>query len=446
MDILVRLRSIVHLHRRTVRMTAHRFTLVAAFVLVPVATTAQQTLTLDDCLRKARENSIALRLTDHALHAGQLTETEIRSTALPQIKLSTGASYAPVSGSTGYDPTISNMGQVSGLVVVQESLFDGGIRGLRADQIALELERLSNQHRATDRDLVYAVTALFVEALRAQQEIVLQDLSVGQLEEYLSLVNQMMHGGAASRTDVLKTVVQLTNARLASAGAARDACLARAMLAEAMGNPSDTAFVVAGTLATPSAAVDEPMPDSVGESLDVTIGGLDLKKSLLDVEISKRERWPTFSLTGDLGWLTSVENLRLAQSERLPALGYSVGILMEVPLFTWGGIGSRVEQREAAAAAQQLGVEQISRSFRHAILSVRIQMQKREAALRASQSTIRAAEENYLLTKAKFAGGGTLSLDVLSAQQLLADSRLSELQSLAAWHTLNAKLHQLHTR
>ncbi len=53
------------------------------------------------------------------------------------------------------------------------------------------------------------------------------------------------------------------------------------------------------------------------------------------------------------------------------------------------------------------------------------------------------AEDNFVLTKAKFAGGGTLSLEVLNAFQLLSDSQLAELQALAQWHTLQAKLAQL---
>jgi len=42
----------------------------------------------------------------------------------------------------GYDPALSNGGQISGQVIVQQSLYDGGIRGLKSDQLSLDIDRL----------------------------------------------------------------------------------------------------------------------------------------------------------------------------------------------------------------------------------------------------------------------------------------------------------------
>jgi cobalt-zinc-cadmium efflux system outer membrane protein len=420
--------------------------LLITLMMLPTAVLAQRALTLEACLRLARERSIAVRREDIAYRATQLTRTEIHSTGLPQVKLNAGASYAPWSGLRGYDPAITEGGQLAGQVVVQESLYDGGIRGLKTDQLSLELDRLTDEKRAVQRDLNYTVTSLFIEALRAEREVALQAASEQQLEDYLGLLDQMMHGGGSSQTDILRTRVQRDNARMGLARASQEAALAKLQLAEAMGTPGDTAFALAGTLDIPADSVGIAPEDTTLETIDLRMARLDLQKSLLDVEVSQREHWPTLSLMGDVGLLTSVNNMRLPQEERLNGLGYSIGVLVEVPLFTWGGISSRIEQRQVAVEGQRLGVEQLSRTLRRDLLSIRVQMENTLGTLRSLQSTLRAAEDNYLLTKSKFAGGGTLSLEVLNAQQLLADSRLMELQALATWHTLKAKYEQLHTQ
>ncbi len=415
-------------------------------LLISNAAPAQQALTLEQCLRYARERSIALRREEIAYRATQLTRTELHSTALPQVKLNAGASYAPWSGLRGYDPAVTEGGQVAGQIVVQESLFDGGIRGLKTDQLSLELNRLSDQKRAAERDLIYAVTSLFVEVLRTEREVALQSLSVQQLEDYQDLVSRMMRGGGASRTDVLRTQVQRDNAKLGLSRAAQGSALAKLQLAEVIGAPGDTAFTLSGTLDLPPDTAEIGLIDSTMENIDLRMAKLDLEKSLVDVELSRREYWPTLLLTGDVGWLASVNNLRLPQADRFNTLGYSVGVMLEVPLFTWGGITSRIEQRQTEVEGMRLGVEQLSRTLRRDLLSIRVQMESALETLRSLRTTLRAAEDNFLLTKSKFAAGGTLSLEVLNAQQLLADSRLMELQAVAAWHTLRARYDQLRTQ
>jgi outer membrane protein len=414
--------------------------------LTPPMVPAQPGLTLEECIRLARERSIPMRREEIAYHATQLGTTEIRSTALPQVKLNAGASYAPWSGRRGYDPAVTEGGQVAGQLVVQESLFDGGVRGLKTDQLSLELNRLSVARRAAERDLVYAVTSLFVEALRAEQEVALQSVSVQQLEDYLDLTTRMMSGGGASRTDVLRTQVQRDNAKLGLSRASQEAALAKLQLAETMGIPGDTLFALSGSLDLPPDTTAIAPVDSAAENMDMRMAKLDLEKSLVDIEISRREQWPTLMLTGDVGWLTSVNNLRLPQSDRFNPLGYSVGVMVEMPIFTWGGISSRVEQRQTTAEAMRLGIEQLSRSLRRELMTVRVQMKTALETLHSLHATLRAAEDNFLLAKSKFAAGGTLSLEVLNAQQLLADSRLNELQALAAWHTLRARYEQLRSQ
>jgi outer membrane protein TolC len=75
-----------------------------------------------------------------------------------------------------------------------------------------------------------------------------------------------------------------------------------------------------------------------------------------------------------------------------------------------------------------------------------LQLSKAEERLLSLRSSMKAAEENFELTKSKYAGGGALSLEVLSAQQLLTDVKLEELQTLAEKQLLLARLEQIMAR
>ena len=60
---------------------------------------AQQSMTLEQCLRVARANSVALHVTENSARATQLAKSENQSIGLPQVRLSSGVSYAPVHAS-----------------------------------------------------------------------------------------------------------------------------------------------------------------------------------------------------------------------------------------------------------------------------------------------------------------------------------------------------------
>jgi outer membrane protein len=175
----------------------------------------QDVLTLDRCLQLARERSPRIRSAQNTIRAAELSHDELMTSKLPQVKFNATTIYAPSSHALGYDPVLSNVGELAGLIMVQQSLYDGGLRGLRSDQIKVDLERMEKERKLADRDLTFFVKQAFVEVLRSEFEMDLQEESVAQLRDYLDIVKQLSRGGNAGATDVLKTELQLSNAQLA---------------------------------------------------------------------------------------------------------------------------------------------------------------------------------------------------------------------------------------
>ncbi|MEO8167463.1 MAG: TolC family protein [bacterium] len=418
---------------------------VCALTVVSCSQSLSQTaLSLEQCIELARSNSPALLAAGGAIHSSELAKRELSSAAYPQIKAAANASYAPLPPPWGYDPALSNGGQVAGQIILNQSLYDGGVRQVKYEQFGFDADRLSKERAKIARDLTFGLKQAFIEALRAQQEILLQQQSVEQLADYLGLVKRLYNGGSAGYTDVLKTDVQLETARLALQKADESLAVAKYSLSEFMGVPVDPADTLAGSLDS----LVRNTSDSVGVSgnLDLAIAELGVRRSMLDIELARREWLPDISLTADAGYLSSVQNLKLAKTDRFNALGYSVGIGVGIPLFNWGATGLRIEQRSIESEGLRFQAERLRRFVTSEFAKTREQLKRSKVRLDLIRSNISKAEENYLLTKSKFAGGVTLSIEVLAAQQLLTDTRLAELQTLADIQNLAAKLEQLNTR
>lgn len=406
---------------------------------------SQALLTLEQSLRLAQENSPALRAADYAIRALDLSRSELSTTALPRVKGVAGASYAPVPPQFGYDPIISNGGQIAGQILLQQSLYDGGVRSLKFDQLSVHADLLIKERRRAERDLVFAVKQSFIESLRAQRERELQRQSVAQLTAYLDLVQRLFKGGSVGYTDILKTEIQLSRAAIALQKAGESLQSSRYSMAERVGTAIDSSVTFAGSLESFSDSGTDALSKDSLPTLDLTIAQLGIKRSLLEVEVVGRERWPEISLFGDAGYLSSLENLRLPSPERVRALGFSFGIGFEMPLFTWGATDLRIQQRQIESDVLRQQMELLRRSITTEVKKTRLELTSARGRLKALRTNVAKAEENFLLTRSTFAGGATLSLEVLTAQQLLIETKLAELETLAAIQRLSTKLDQLAT-
>ncbi len=410
---------------------------------------SQNILTLEQCLALARERSPQLRGVQNTIRSGELARKELSTTALPQIRLQATPFYAPFSRNFGYDPTTTDGGQLAGQIVVQQSLFDGGIRSLRSSQLGIDLERTGYEFRLADRDLTFAVKQAFYQVLGSEQETILERESVTQLKDYLDLVKRLYNGGSASYTDVLKTDLQLSNANLEYHKALDDLAVAKYSLAEIIGSPIDTSFGIRGDVDTSATASLDSLVRVAGAdtvyNVELRSADLEIQSGQVGVEMIRHETWPVISFSGDAGYLSSGVNLKLAPPDRESAVGFGFGIVVDIPLVNWGATDLRVQQQQLSVNNLRLESERIQRSITSEARKTGLQLLRLRERLQSVRGNLKKAEENFVLTKSKFAGGGTLSLEVLAAQQLLTETRLAEVRTLTDIQVLTAKLVQLTT-
>jgi outer membrane protein TolC len=427
-------------------MNAIRWFCLCLALTAPRPAAGQASFTLDSCLVLARRNSPGLRSAEYAVRAAGLARSELGTSALPQIQAVVDAIYIPVPPRYGYDPAITDGGEVRGLISLRQSVYDSGLRGLKSDQFSVDIERLECERRLAALDLALAVKQAFYESVRAREEVALQKESVDQLEAYLSLVRRLYNGGSASSTDLLKTELQTSAAHISLAKAREASFGALIALEEAMGIPPDTSVVLAGALeetSGPPADSAAAGPFDPAATLDMSVVGMLVRRSMLEEDITRHERLPDISLFADAGYLTSGDNLRLPSSQRVNGLGYEVGLGIQLPILNWGATGLRTEQKEVATDDLRNRMELLRRSIASDAARLRMKIAGTRERLLLLRGNLTKAEDNFILTKSKYAAGASLSLEVLAAQQALTDARLAELQALIDIRSFAAKIDRL---
>jgi outer membrane protein TolC len=400
---------------------------------------ASDSLSLEDCLRMAGDNNPKAFLSANAIQSADLARQELKSQSRPQVKFKGDLEYAPAGKGFGYDPALTNRGQIGSQVVVEQTLYDGGQRSIKARQADLQWTRSRHEQKLAMLDLKFEVTQAFTEVLRLREDLELKRAGVERLRDYSGLVGRMHTGGQAGFTDVLKTRIQVSEAESAVKQAAADLQGAKYALAELLGSEGKEAVEIKGNLDS----TENPTPLDTAGNVDWEIAELESQNAELEVAASRGEWKPTVAASADMGLLTSFDNLEAPSKDRAGMLGASVGLHVDMPIFSWGLRANHMRQSRLAAENAEWQWKSQRRSLLMDHQKTWLQWEAARDHRDALRGDLAAARDNFLLTKSKYAGGSGLASEVLDAQKLWVDTQSSLIQAEADLVNLGARLKRL---
>jgi len=401
-------------------------------------------MTLEQCLDIARSNSAELQIAANAIRASEMAKTAAKKDRWPRLSIVGNAGYAPASLDFGYDPAVSNGGELGARIVAEQTLYNGGLNGLDIRQASIEKENRTLVYQQQERNLVSSVRQAFISLLLAQREAELRDRSVTRLNEYLDLVERLNESGTVGYTDLLSTRVDLSNAQI-EAGKARESVeSARFDLVRVMGSQDDTTLTIRGSLdsllISPDNRTGEIPEIDLKNNLNIVSARTDYVQSRIALAQTKAQWRPSISLVADAGAVTSRENLLLPEPERYKSLGYSVSISFQMPLWDWGIRKAKVEQSRLELQSSSAMIDLVSRDVLTAYRTARSQLIGALDRLETIRRMTETAQKNYLLSTAQYAEGSVTATEVLAAQQMLTDTHQTEIETLAEIQLLKARL------
>ena len=426
---------------------AKRFTLALwVFLLLEQSTNvfAQRDLTLDEAVRAAEEHSPLMRTGTLGIDEAALARREAQITPYPALRYKLGAGYAPSGRYFGYDPALTNEGQLNAQLSIGGTIYNGGAYGLRKQQADLDITHAGTSLELARENLRFDVTQSFLEDLRALANISIERESVAELGDYRDFVNRLFKGGVAGYTDLLKTEVQLGEEQIALEKAHADEIQARYALAALLGTPSDTTFSIRGAYDSifTESAFNIQSYDSL-LTLSIALSQNELDRARIDIELARALSKPTVDANVDAGLLTSVQNLTLPAGERASMLGGSVNVSVDGPILDWGLNKVQVQEKEVAVQILQTELDQQRKTLVAQLTQLQALMRTSRERLAHIRANLQVAQSAYDLIKAKYAVGAALASEVLDAHKQIVTTKLAELQVLNDIETYRANLTHL---
>ena len=432
------------LARRGRSVAAAVLTALAAAGLVAAPAAAQQEgplpdderverITLDEAVRIALANSPGLRSSRADLTSARAGKTGAMGAFLPSLSLGYGFSDA----STGrLDPTGQAITRTSYTTQLQASvdLFDGLRRFNEMESAGHTVDARRADLRRQRYQTSLGVKTAYYDAVAARERIDVERARVERQREQLGFVRQQIRLGRATRSDSLRSRVDLNDAQLALLNARNEARSAQFALAEAMGVDRRVAPVETATLEPDTIEVSRTalMRAARTSSPRVTAARRSAEAAESSVASARSSYLPSLQLSGGYAW----QNPQFPPKNR----SWQLRISGSLPLFDGLQRETQLSRSRAQAEAARAQVRTAELAVRSEVDDAYSQLQTALAGLDLAQESVELSREDLRVTRQRYRLGAATILDLQSAQIALQQAQVDVIRRQFDYQVAVARL------
>lgn len=400
--------------------------LAAALLLDPLSARGSESLELDfqEAYEMALDYNHEIRIARESVEQGVLLEKQAVTVLFPN--LTGNAGYLWQSYPDGEDLD----GVTWGLSLTQ-TIYNGGRvwvakRGARYTRNAADLG-LEFARQSILMDLVYRSNRL----LSAEDLLVVANKQVQRVDEQLRLARTRLELGDVPRTSVLMAQVALSSAQLDVVSARKEVALSARRLANLIGSGENVRVHVPGISALPEGSLDDLILMAMERRADLAQARELVNLTREEANLVARRDNPNLDLSGSYT-RTTEDEFFLPETQ--------VALTLTWPFFQGGLVG--LQTREALSRVRQAeeAYGQSLQATRLEIEEALLNLESLEAQRELVNSNLLSARENQRLAKARFEVGAAVDLDLLRAEEDLAEAENQEVNFRYDLETARAAL------
>jgi len=403
-----------------VNRSIHSLSAIAIFFALGPAVSAES---LTEALASAYENNPSLNV---ARARTRLTDENIpiaRSPILPNVSGSASVSSverwtrSKISGAYVSSSPSETDGSIG--IDVTQNLF----RGFRTRNAVREAEVsvLASREdlRAAVQDVLVAAAEAYMNVLRDQALLRLEQRNVGFLDEQLQAAQDRFEVGENTRTDVAQTQARLAAARSQVSLVRANLNASRAVYRQIIGNEPGRLRLsfpyqkaLPGSLKSAIAMGQEQHPFILASIYDADAAAYQVKQI-------EGELLPTVSLEGNAQTTFGIDDAEYSNSA-------SVTGRVRVPIYQGGGVSARVRQAKENLGLTRIQVDVSRNQVRADVIAAWGDLDAAKAATISAAAEVKAAQIALDGVQEEQRVGQRTTLDVLDAQQELLDAQVTQ--------------------
>ena len=394
-------------HKGRKRRTFAALALSTAFFL-PLHADAMS-LTLAEAIHTALAANTGLRVTQ--------TGERSADAALEQVR-GKNSITAEVSDTLRTSKTQDEDAQTSNSLSVSARLplYSGGANeaSIASGEIGTRMARLTTE-RARE-DLKYEVTAAYWDAVEASKKIEVQRDTVNKYDAHLKNVTALYEVGAQAKIDVLRSSVELSNARQELTRAENAYAVNLAALRNLLNISRTEPLTLTSEVAYQpfETTMENCILYANRSRLDLAEERMKVQQKELAVESARAGKKPTVSLTLGTGLSSQFQPRHDTNTDVSASIGVSWNIFDSG--VTRAAIEAAEAERDIALLTLKKAEETIDLNLRKAYLNMR----EAEQRFTATGDAVRQAREDAHIANERYRAGEGILLDIIDAQTALS--------------------------
>lgn len=390
------------------------------------------TVTLQDAIERARKNDAQFLAAVSEAKSAREGRRQARNAILPTISYTSQALLAQGNGRTSIGRFVTQDGVhvYRSWGVLHEDLSPANYLGTTYNH-ARAAEAVANaKAEIARRGLTVTVTKFYYALAVAQRKYATAQQALDTAKHFFDITQDQERVGQAAHSDVVQAQIQYQQQQQAFEEARLEMSGARLDLAVILFPTLNENFTVVDDLdsavALPVFSEAERMASH--ENPDLRTAVETLHQANLGVAEAKGAFLPSFFMETDYGieanaYALHSINVEEPQKGVLPNLGYFITAGVNVPVFDWGTLRSKLHQAEFKREQARLELSQAQRESLNNLYSSYNEAAVARAAVEESRHTAELAAESLRLIDLRYKAGSSSALEVVTAENTLTQAR-----------------------
>jgi outer membrane protein TolC len=392
-------------------------------------------VTLADALEQARRVNAQFQAAVTDAKLAREDRTQARNLALPTISYTTQALLTQGNGgrtSIGRFVTNDGVHVYRSWGVLHEDLSPSNYLGTNYRQARAAAAIANAKAEIAERGLNATVTKLYYALAVAQRKYATAQMAVDTAKHFYNIAQDAEHVGQTAHSDVLQAEIQYRQQDQAFQDANLAMEAARMDLAVLLFPTLNENFSIVDDL--DSAVALPPFPEAqklaATRNPDLLVAMQTLYQAKVAVQAAKGAFLPAFFTDGVYGIEANSYALHSVNVEEkaagvLPNLGYFITVGVNVPVWDWGTLRSKLHQAEFKREQARLDLSQTQRELLSTLFGSYNEAAVARQAVEDTRHTADLATESLRLTNLRYKAGASTALDVVVAENTLTQARNS---------------------
>jgi len=397
-------------------------------------------MTLEESVRTALDNNYTIKQQEAEYDSAVWARHQARRSFGPTVNWQ---STATKMGGKYYEDRLNLSRNYGNTLSLTMPIYTGGqLEGaIKAADLAMNANELGLE--LCKQQVKAATMSAYYQALQAKNQIKVAQDSVNTLTEHLKNVNAQYTVGTVAKSDVLGTQVQMANAEQNLINANNSYDVAIASLNNVMGLPTDTELNLTDSLDynVYEIPLEECTAYARSNRPDVLMADYQVAIAEAGVQQAKAGYMPKVSAQASKSWAgdspfgSDETDQRYGQNNN-----WTAGVVLSWDIWDNNVTQSKVNQSKAAVAKAEAAAENTRQSGDLEVRTAYLNLKAAEKSINTTQVAVDKAQEDYKIAQVRYAAGVGTNLDVMDAEEKLAQAQTNYYTALYNYNSSKAAL------